>query len=199
MGAVIRGATPHFDYVSANTAGGIAQTSLKHGIPVIFGVLTTDTVGRLLEGVQEKPAIKVGIVQWLLLKWQVGSKIILRVIMNIPIGNFIIIDYFAAIIIFVVAFSIYIPSVTMPLINDEAAFIKRNEAKSFNEYVHLFDKKDYDGAYYRPLPNFLSGIINGISPFNVTLNRLMNMVFHAFNAVLLYFFVFYLFDKKKIT
>lgn len=49
LGAVIRGATPHFDYVAQNTAGGIAQVSLKYGIPVSLGVLTTDTVEQAIE------------------------------------------------------------------------------------------------------------------------------------------------------
>lgn len=44
LGAVIRGETPHFEYVASQSATGIQQTALKHGLPVIFGVLTTDTV-----------------------------------------------------------------------------------------------------------------------------------------------------------
>lgn len=44
LGAVIRGETPHFDYVASQAASGIQQTALKHGLPVIFGVLTADTV-----------------------------------------------------------------------------------------------------------------------------------------------------------
>ncbi|SHE74164.1 6,7-dimethyl-8-ribityllumazine synthase [Caldanaerobius fijiensis DSM 17918] len=44
LGAVIRGETPHFDYVAAEVSKGIAKISLDTGIPVIFGVLTTDTV-----------------------------------------------------------------------------------------------------------------------------------------------------------
>lgn len=43
LGAVIRGETPHFDYVASQAASGIQQTALKHGLPVVFGVLTTDT------------------------------------------------------------------------------------------------------------------------------------------------------------
>ena len=42
LGAVIRGDTPHFDYVSSETAGGIQRAALDSGVPVIFGVLTTD-------------------------------------------------------------------------------------------------------------------------------------------------------------
>ena len=44
LGAVIRGQTPHFDYVAGECAGGIARIALETGIPIAFGVLTTDTV-----------------------------------------------------------------------------------------------------------------------------------------------------------
>lgn len=44
LGAVIRGETPHFDYVSDFTAQGVKDVSLSTGVPVVFGVLTTDTV-----------------------------------------------------------------------------------------------------------------------------------------------------------
>jgi 6,7-dimethyl-8-ribityllumazine synthase len=49
LGAVIRGATPHFDYVAGHTAGGIAAVSLESGLPVIFGVLTTETIEQAIE------------------------------------------------------------------------------------------------------------------------------------------------------
>ena len=49
LGAVIRGATPHFDYIAAETAKGIASVSLKTGKPVIFGVLTCDSIEQALE------------------------------------------------------------------------------------------------------------------------------------------------------
>ncbi len=49
LGAVIRGATPHFDYVSAEATKGIASMSLKHGKPVSFGLLTTDTIEQAIE------------------------------------------------------------------------------------------------------------------------------------------------------
>lgn len=49
LGAVIRGATPHFDYVSAEVSKGIATVSLETGIPVIFGVVTTDTIEQAIE------------------------------------------------------------------------------------------------------------------------------------------------------
>jgi 6,7-dimethyl-8-ribityllumazine synthase len=49
LGAVIRGATPHFDYVSAETTKGIASVTLKHAKPVTFGVLTVDTIEQAIE------------------------------------------------------------------------------------------------------------------------------------------------------
>ena len=49
LGAVIRGGTPHFEYVAGECSRGLAQVGLKHGLPVIFGVLTTDTIDQALE------------------------------------------------------------------------------------------------------------------------------------------------------
>jgi len=49
LGAVIRGATPHFDYVAAEVAKGIAGVGLETGVPVVFGVLTTDTIEQAIE------------------------------------------------------------------------------------------------------------------------------------------------------
>jgi 6,7-dimethyl-8-ribityllumazine synthase len=49
LGAVIRGATPHFDYVSAEVSKGIASVSMESEIPVIFGVITTDTIEQAIE------------------------------------------------------------------------------------------------------------------------------------------------------
>lgn len=49
LGAVIRGATPHFDYVSAEVSKGVAQAGMEAAMPVIFGVLTTDTIEQAVE------------------------------------------------------------------------------------------------------------------------------------------------------
>ncbi|MDA8228630.1 MAG: 6,7-dimethyl-8-ribityllumazine synthase [Desulfitobacterium hafniense] len=49
LGAVIRGATPHFDYVSAEVSKGVAHVGLKTKLPVIFGVLTTDSIEQAIE------------------------------------------------------------------------------------------------------------------------------------------------------
>lgn len=49
LGAVIKGQTPHFDYVSAEVSKGIAAASFQTGVPVVFGILTTDTMQQALE------------------------------------------------------------------------------------------------------------------------------------------------------
>ena len=49
LGAIIKGSTPHFDYVSAELSKGIAQVSLNTGVPVMFGVLTTDNIEQAIE------------------------------------------------------------------------------------------------------------------------------------------------------
>jgi 6,7-dimethyl-8-ribityllumazine synthase len=49
LGAVIRGDTPHFDYVSSEAAKGIASVGLQTGVPIVFGILTTDTMQQALE------------------------------------------------------------------------------------------------------------------------------------------------------
>jgi len=49
LGAVIRESTPHFDYVASEVSKGVAHVSLDSGVPVIFGVLTTDTIEQAVE------------------------------------------------------------------------------------------------------------------------------------------------------
>ncbi len=49
LAAVIRGATPHFDYVAAEACKGVAQASMTTGVPVAFGILTTDTIEQAIE------------------------------------------------------------------------------------------------------------------------------------------------------
>ena len=49
LGTVIRGATPHFDFVCNEVAKGVSQASMQSGVPVIFGVLTTDTIEQSIE------------------------------------------------------------------------------------------------------------------------------------------------------
>jgi 6,7-dimethyl-8-ribityllumazine synthase len=58
LGAVIRGATAHFDYVASEVSKGIALVSLEAGIPVTFGVLTTDTIEQAIERAGSKAGNK---------------------------------------------------------------------------------------------------------------------------------------------
>jgi 6,7-dimethyl-8-ribityllumazine synthase len=58
LGAVIRGATPHFDYVSAEVSKGVAAVGLESGVPVIFGVLTTDSIEQAIERAGSKSGNK---------------------------------------------------------------------------------------------------------------------------------------------
>lgn len=58
LGAVIRGATPHFDYVSAEVSKGVAAASMDAGLPIIFGVLTTDTLEQAIERAGSKSGNK---------------------------------------------------------------------------------------------------------------------------------------------
>jgi 6,7-dimethyl-8-ribityllumazine synthase len=58
LGAVIRGSTPHFDYVAAEVSKGIAQASLESGVPILFGVLTTDTLEQAVERAGSKAGNK---------------------------------------------------------------------------------------------------------------------------------------------
>ncbi len=58
LGAVIRGSTPHFDYVASEVAKGVAQVALETGVPVSFGVLTTDTLEQAIERAGSKAGNK---------------------------------------------------------------------------------------------------------------------------------------------
>lgn len=60
LGAVIRGSTPHFDYVSSEVSKGIASVSLDSGVPISFGVLTTDNIEQAIERAGTKAGNKGG-------------------------------------------------------------------------------------------------------------------------------------------
>ena len=62
LGAVIRGATPHFDYVAGEVAKGTAQVMLDTGVPILFGVLTTDTIEQAIERAGTKAGNKGSVV-----------------------------------------------------------------------------------------------------------------------------------------
>ncbi len=58
LGAVIRGATPHFEYVAAEAAKGVAQASMDTGVPIAFGVITADTIEQAVERAGSKAGNK---------------------------------------------------------------------------------------------------------------------------------------------
>jgi 6,7-dimethyl-8-ribityllumazine synthase len=58
LGVIIRGATPHFEYVASAASSGISQVSQKYSLPVIFGVLTTDTIEQAIERAGSKAGNK---------------------------------------------------------------------------------------------------------------------------------------------
>ena len=58
LGVVIRGATPHFDFVANEAAKGIAQASMETGVPILFGVLTTDSIEQAIERAGSKAGNK---------------------------------------------------------------------------------------------------------------------------------------------
>ncbi|MBI5409218.1 MAG: 6,7-dimethyl-8-ribityllumazine synthase [Nitrospirae bacterium] len=58
LGTIIRGATPHFDYIAAEASKGIASASMETGVPIAFGVLTTDTIEQAVERAGSKSGNK---------------------------------------------------------------------------------------------------------------------------------------------
>ena len=58
LGTVIRGATPHFDYIAAEVAKGVSKVSLDNGLPVIFGVITADSIEQAVERAGSKDGSK---------------------------------------------------------------------------------------------------------------------------------------------
>ena len=60
LGAVIRGGTPHFEYVAGEAVKGMAQVTLNHGVPIAFGVLTVDTIEQAIERAGTKAGNKGG-------------------------------------------------------------------------------------------------------------------------------------------
>ncbi len=60
LGAVIRGGTPHFEYVAGECVKGMAQVTLQHGVPIAFGVLTVDTIEQAIERAGTKAGNKGG-------------------------------------------------------------------------------------------------------------------------------------------
>ena len=111
-------------------------------------------------------------------------------------------DYFYPFLIFFTAVSIYIQTINVPLISDESFFIQRNQVASIKDAPSLFEKKYYDGYYYRPLPNFISGISTLIFKYNIPYYRIVNILLHSAAGVLIYIFLILLLKdnpRNKLT
>ncbi len=92
---------------------------------------------------------------------------------------------------------LFAPSLQIPFISDEVAFIKRNTIFNFAQLMGLFDKKAYDGFYYRPLGNFVSGVLTLFAGDNPFFYRFFNVILHIINAII--FFKFAKIISKKIN
>jgi hypothetical protein len=99
-------------------------------------------------------------------------------------------DYFFFIVLLFVALLIFAPSLQISFFSDETAFVKRNTVPSFSQLPSLFEKKPYDGFYYRPLGNFVSGILTFFAGDNFQLYRLFNILLQLVNT-----FIFFQFAK----
>ncbi len=88
--------------------------------------------------------------------------------------------------ILLAGFILYLPSVRIPFLNDELAFISRNQADSFTSLLDLFSRKSYDGDYYRPVVNFISGILSFAAGYNAVFYRFFNLLLHSVNGLLVY-------------
>ncbi|MHB1688565.1 MAG: hypothetical protein ACYCVH_14525 [Ignavibacteriaceae bacterium] len=121
--------------------------------------------------------------------------------MNFSLKNIFEKKYFPIIFIFFITLLLYFPSIKIPFVNDEIAFIQRNRAFTLSDLLSLFNKKDYDGYYYRPLANFVSGITTLIFNYNFVYYRIFNLLLHAVAGIILYYFLSFLLkdnSKKKI-
>ncbi len=108
--------------------------------------------------------------------------------------------YIPAVLIFFLTLLLYLPSIKIPFVNDEIAFIQRNQPTNLSDLPGLFNKKDYDGYYYRPIGNFVSGVSTLVFHYNFKYYRIINLLLHAIAGILLYYFLYFLLqdNQKKI-
>lgn len=101
-----------------------------------------------------------------------------------------------ALIIFISGIIIYSFSFPVPFNNDEIAFIQRTEIKNFNSLVSLCGKQDFDGVYYRPLGDIISGVITFAANYSTPIYRIINAILNALNAVMMFLTGLYLFRRN---
>lgn len=90
----------------------------------------------------------------------------------------------------IITILVFLPSLKISFFSDEIAFIERNQADDIQEALSLFDKKEYDGDYYRPIGNFVSGVITAIFKYNPIFYRLFNVLLHSLNVIIVFFFLY---------
>ncbi len=117
--------------------------------------------------------------------------------MNLSSGKLLKNNFFNSCIISFFTFFLYLPSIKIPFINDEISFIQRNAVTSFLGFINLFDKKEYDGYYYRPLGDFISGITTSIFHYNFEYYRLFNISLLICTGIIVYFLLLNILSGKE--
>jgi hypothetical protein len=105
--------------------------------------------------------------------------------------------YKNALIVFLFSAILYSITISAPFVSDEISFITRNKIDNAAESLSLFEKKDYDGYYYRPLPNFISGIVTLFFDYKYPLYRIFNAIIHGLNASLIFLLGLQLFRGRE--
>jgi len=93
----------------------------------------------------------------------------------------------------------YSPSLFISFFGDEPAFIERNEVHSLASWFSLMDKKDYDGDYYRPVGNLVSGTLTFFLGRAEWGYRLFNLLLHSFNGILLFLLASQIFKNYNLN
>lgn len=97
-------------------------------------------------------------------------------------------EFFYIFLLFLSGLIIYLPSLFISFFGDEPAFISRNAVNTFTDWFELLDKKVYDGAYYRPIGNLLSGTLTLLFGSHEWLYRLFNLLLHTINGIMVFKF-----------
>ena len=105
--------------------------------------------------------------------------------------------YFPQIVIALLGLIVFLPLIEVKFFGDEIAFINRNQIHLFSDLFSLFLKKNYDWIYYRPLGNFVSGIITLLFKYNVVYYRIFNIFLHIINSIVLFYFTKNLFKLNR--
>jgi hypothetical protein len=102
-----------------------------------------------------------------------------------------------ALIIFIAGIIVYSFSVPVSFNNDEIAFIQRTEIKSFSSFISLCGKQGFDGVYYRPLGDIVSGAITIAANYSAPIYRIINAIINALNGVMMFLTGLYLFRRYE--